>query len=38
MKYYIMDQVNGNINVIHDDSLESTEFVGHFSVHLILKS
>ena len=30
MKYYVMDQVNGNINVIHDDSLESTEFVGHF--------
>ena len=25
-----MDQVNGNINAIHDDSLESTEFMGHF--------
>ena len=24
------DQVNGNINAIHDDHLESTEFVGHF--------
>ena len=30
MKYYVMDQVNGNINAIHDDSLESTESVGHF--------
>ena len=30
MKYYVMDQVNGNINAIHDDSLESTEFVGNF--------
>ena len=30
MKYYVMDQVNGNINVIHDDSLESTEFMSHF--------
>ena len=26
----VMDQVNGNINAIHDNSLESTEFVGHF--------
>ena len=30
MKYYVVDQVNGNINAIHNDSLESTEFVGHF--------
>ena len=30
MKYYVVDQVNGNINAIHDDSLESTEFMGHF--------
>ena len=30
MKYYIVDQLNGNINVIHDDNLESTEFVGCF--------
>ena len=30
-KYYFVDQVNGNINVIHDDNLkESTEFVGCF--------
>ena len=25
-----MDQVNGHINAIHNDSLESTEFVGCF--------
>ena len=30
-KYYLVDQVNGHINVIHDDSIESTEFAGHFS-------
>ena len=29
-RYYVVDQVNGNINAIHD-SLESTEFTGHFS-------
>ena len=26
-----MDQVNGHINVIHDDSIELTEFTGNFS-------
>ena len=30
-KYYVIDQINGQINAIHDDSLESTEFTGHFS-------
>ena len=30
-KCYIIDQVNGQINAIHDDSLELTEFTGHFS-------
>ena len=30
-KYFIMDKVNGHINVIHDDSIELTEFTGHFS-------
>ena len=26
-----MDKVNGQINIIHDDGLELTEFIGHFS-------
>ena len=30
-RYYIDDKVNGQINAIHDDSLEVTEFKGHFS-------
>ena len=30
-KYYIIDKVNGQINTIHDDSLELTEFKGFFS-------
>ena len=30
-QYYIIDKVNGQINAIHDDSLEVTEFKGHFS-------
>ena len=30
MKYYIVSQLNGNINVIHDDNLESIEFMGQF--------
>ena len=30
MKYYIVDQVNGCINAIQNNTLESTEFVGHF--------
>ena len=30
-KYYIIDKVNGQINAIHDDSLELTEFKGCFS-------
>ena len=29
--YFIVDQVNGYINVIHNDSIELTEFTGHFS-------
>ena len=34
MKYYVMDQINGNINAIHNYSLESTELWAIF-VHLI---
>ena len=30
-KYYMVDKVNGQINAIHDYSLELTEFKGHFS-------
>ena len=30
-RYYIMDKVNSDINAIHDESLELTEFKGHFS-------
>ena len=30
-KCYVIDKVNGQINAIHDDSLELTEFKGHFS-------
>ena len=30
-KYYVIDKVNGQINAIHDDSLELTEFNGCFS-------
>ena len=30
-RYYIVDKVNGQINAIHDDSLELTEFKGRFS-------
>ena len=30
-KYYVVDKVNGQINAIHVDSLELTEFKGHFS-------
>ena len=30
-RYYIIDKVNGQINAIHDDSLELTEFKGCFS-------
>ena len=30
-RYYIVNKVNGQINAIHDDSLELTEFKGHFS-------
>ena len=30
-RYYVVDQINGHINVIYDDSLEITEFTGHFS-------
>ena len=30
-RYYVVDKVNGDINAIHDESLELTEFKGHFS-------
>ena len=30
-RYYIIDKVNGQINAIHDDTLELTEFKGCFS-------
>ena len=30
-RYYVIDKVNGDINVIHDESLELTEFKGCFS-------
>ena len=30
-RYYIIDKVNGDINAIHDESLELTEFKGRFS-------
>ena len=30
-RYYVIDKVNSDINVIHDVSLELTEFKGHFS-------
>ena len=30
-RYYVVDQVNGRINAMHNDSLELTEFTGHFS-------
>ena len=30
-RYYVIDKVNGQINAIHDDSLEVTEFKGCFS-------
>ena len=30
-RYYVIDKVNGDINAIHDESLEITEFKGHFS-------
>ena len=30
-KYYVIDQVNGHINGIHDDRIELTEFTDHFS-------
>ena len=29
-RYFIIDKVNGDINAIHDESLELTEFKGHF--------
>ena len=32
LKNYVVDQVNGHINAIHDDSIESTEVAGHFSL------
>ena len=30
-RYYIVDKVNGQINAIHDDTLDPMEFKGHFS-------
>ena len=30
-RYYVIDKVNGEINALHDVSLELTEFKGHFS-------
>ena len=30
-KYYLVDKVNGQINTNHDDGLELTKFMGHFS-------
>ena len=30
-KYYVVNQVNGNINAIHDNSIEPTDFFGCFS-------
>ena len=30
-KYYVIDQVEGQINAIHDDNIELPEFTGHFS-------
>ena len=30
-KYFVMDQVNGHINAMHDDSIELTEFTSCFS-------
>ena len=30
-RYYVIDKVNSQINAIHDDSLELTEFKGRFS-------
>ena len=30
-RYYLIDKVNGDINAIHDESLELTEFKGCFS-------
>ena len=30
-RYYVIDKVNGDINAIHDETLELTEFKGRFS-------
>ena len=30
-RYYVINKINGDINAIHDQSLELTEFKGHFS-------
>ena len=29
-KYFVIDKVSSDINAIHDESLELTEFKGHF--------
>ena len=31
-KYYVIDQTNGNICAVHDNSIEPTDFIGHFSL------
>ena len=28
--YYVVDKINGNIGAIHDNSIEPTDFFGHF--------
>ena len=30
-KYYVIDQINGNICAIHDNGIEPMDFFGHFS-------
>ena len=31
-KYYVIDQINGHINAIHDNNIEPTEFLEYFSL------
>ena len=30
-RYYVIDTINGNINAIHNNKIEPTDFFGHFS-------
>ena len=30
-RYYVVDQINGNISAIHENSIKPTDFFGHFS-------